>query len=321
VKLIVQIPCYNEAETLPQTLAEIPRQFEGISSVEILIIDDGSTDDTVNVARQHGVERIICNKENIGLAKTFSRGMDACLKAGADIIVNTDGDNQYHGEDIARLIAPILKHEADIVVGDRQTDKIEHFSARKKFLQKLGSRVVRRLSKLEVPDAVSGFRAFNRDAAIKLNVLSSFSYTIEILIQAGKRNLSVISVPVRTNSKTRESRLSKSIFSFIGRQVTTIIRVYAMYQPLKVFFYLGMTLSVIGLLPILRFVYFYFTSGGSGHIQSLVLGSVLLLMGFITFLFGLIADLISNNRQLNEQALEKLKRIELEQLTDSEKNS
>ncbi|NNJ91831.1 MAG: glycosyltransferase family 2 protein [Gammaproteobacteria bacterium] len=314
MKLIVQIPCYNEADTLPQTLAEIPRQFEGISSVEILIIDDGSTDDTVNVARQHGVERIICNKENIGLAKTFSRGMDACLKAGADIIVNTDGDNQYHGEDIARLIAPILKHEADIVVGDRQTDNIEHFSARKKFLQKLGSRVVRRLSKLEVPDAVSGFRAFSRDAAIKLNVLSSFSYTIEILIQAGKRNLAVTSVPVRTNSKTRESRLSKSIFSFIGRQVTTIIRVYAMYQPLKVFFYLGMTLSAIGILPIFRFLYFYLTSGGSGHVQSLVLGSVLLLMGFITFLFGLIADLISNNRQLNEQALEKIKRIELEQI-------
>lgn len=321
MKLIVQIPCFNEAETLSQTLAGIPRDFEGISSVEILIIDDGSTDDTVNVARQHGVEHIIRNKQNMGLAKTFSHGIDACLKAGADIIVNTDGDNQYLGEDIAKLIAPILKHEADIVVGDRQTDKIEHFSARKKFLQKLGSKVVRRLSKLEVPDAVSGFRAFNRYAAIKLNVLSSFSYTIEILIQAGKRNLAVVSVPVRTNPKTRESRLSKSIFSFIGRQLTTIIRVYAMYQPLKVFFYLGMTLSVFGLLPILRFVYFYFTSGGSGHVQSLVLGSVLLLMGFVTFLFGLIADLISNNRQLNEQALEKIKRIELEQLSGSEKNN
>ena len=310
MKLIVQIPCYNEEHTLPQTVAEIPREVPGVDSVEILIIDDGSTDRTQEIAREIGVDHIIVNKKNIGLAKTFSRGIDACLKAGADIIVNTDGDNQYHGRDIAKLIAPILKHEADIVVGDRQTEKIEHFSARKKFLQKIGSRVVRRLSKLEVPDAVSGFRAFNRDAAIKLNVLSSFSYTIEILIQAGKRNLTVTSVPVSTNPKTRDSRLSKGISSFIGRQVTTIIRVYAMYQPLKVFFYLGLVLTLIGITPVIRFLYFYFTTGHSGHIQSLILGGILLLMGFFTFLFGLLADLISNNRQLSEKALEKIKYLE-----------
>ncbi len=313
MKVIVQIPCFNEEQTLPLTLADIPRQIEGVDKVEILVIDDGSADKTAEIAREHGVDHLIINKQNMGLAKSFSIGLDASVKAGADIIVNTDGDNQYHGPDIVKLIRPLLNLESDIVVGDRQTHKIAHFSARKKFLQKTGSAVVRRLSGLKVPDAVSGFRAFSRDAAIKLNVLSSFSYTIEILIQAGKRNLKVVSVPVRTNPKTRESHLSKNIFHFIERQLTTIVRIYAMYQPLKVFFYLALILSTIGIIPIVRFLYYYWTSGGSGHVQSLVLGSVFLLMGFITFLFGLIADLISNNRQLNEQALERIKRLELEQ--------
>ena len=312
MKLIVQIPCYNEEATLPQTLADIPSQIEGVDSIEILVIDDGSEDSTTDIARQYGINHLIINKHNMGLAKSFSIGLDACLKAGADIIVNTDGDNQYCGADIAELVKPILEAKADIVVGDRQTNTIEHFSSRKKFLQKFGSSVVRRLSGLEIPDAVSGFRAFSKDAAIKLNVLSSFSYTIEILIQAGKRNLNVASVPIRTNPKTRESHLSKNLFHFIERQLTTILRIYAMYQPLKVFFFLALILSSIGAIPIIRFLYFYFTSGGNGHVQSLLLGSVFLLMGFITFLFGLIADLISNNRQLSEQALEKIKRLELE---------
>lgn len=313
MKLIVQIPCYNEEHTLPQTVADIPREIDGISKVEILVIDDGSTDRTVEVAKSIGVEHIVRNKKNMGLAKSFSKGIDACLKAGADIIVNTDGDNQYHGADIPKLISPILEQHADIVVGDRQTNTIEHFSRRKKFLQKFGSAVVRRLSGLNIPDAVSGFRAFSKQAAIKLNVISSFSYTIEILIQAGKRNLAVTSVAVRTNPKTRESHLSKSIFSFILRQLSTTIRVYAMYKPLKIFFYLGLILSTVGAVPIIRFVYFYLTSGGSGHIQSLVLGGVLMLMGFVTFLFGLLADLISNNRQLSEMMLERIRKLELQE--------
>ena len=313
MKLIVQIPCYNEEHTLPQTLADIPRQIEGIDEVEILVIDDGSTDNTAEIARQHNVEHLIINKHNMGLAKSFRNGVDACLRAGADIIVNTDGDNQYQGKDITKLVDPILNQTADIVVGDRQTRTIEHFSKGKKFVQWLGSAIVRKLSCLEVPDAVSGFRAFSKEAAIKLNVLSAFSYTIEILIQAARRNLTVVSVPVNTNPKTRESRLFKSIPAFVARQVSTLIRVYAMYQPLKVFFYLGLILSITGTIPVIRFLYYYFTVGSSGHIQSLILGGVLLIMGFLTFLFGLLADLISSNRQLNEMTLEKIKKLELEQ--------
>jgi len=320
VKLIIQIPCYNEEHTLPQTVADIPREIDGISKVEILVIDDGSTDGTVNVAKSIGVDHIVRNKKNMGLAKSFSKGIDACLKAGADIIVNTDGDNQYRGSEISRLIVPILEEKADIVVGDRQTNKIQHFSRGKKFMQWLGSSIVRKLSGLKVPDAVSGFRAMSREAAIKLNIISSFSYTIEILIQAGKRNLEVVSIPVHTNPKTRDSRLFKSLPTFISRQVTTIIRVYAMYQPLKIFFYLGMTLSIAGLIPIIRFLYYFITLDGSGHIQSLVLGGALLLMGFASFLFGLLADLISNNRQLTEMALERIKRLEFDTTKESEKD-
>jgi glycosyltransferase involved in cell wall biosynthesis len=312
VKLIVQIPCFNEEHTLPQTLEDIPRQIEGVDEIEILVIDDGSNDRTAEIARQHNVDHLIINKHNMGLAKSFSRGLDACLKAGADIIVNTDGDNQYNGADIPKLIGPLLSAQADIVVGDRQTRKIKHFSKSKKFVQWIGSAIVRRLSGLQIPDAVSGFRAISRDAAIRLNILSAFSYTIEILIQAGRRDLKVMSVPVSTNPKTRESRLFKSIPSFIIRQVSTLVRVYSMYQPLKVFFILGAILFLIGAIPITRFIYFYFTSGGEGHLQSLVLGGVFVLTGFITFLGGLLADLASFNRQLLEEALEKVKRIELD---------
>ncbi|MCP5414854.1 MAG: glycosyltransferase family 2 protein [Chromatiaceae bacterium] len=311
MKLIVQIPCFNEELTLPQTIADIPRHIEGIDEIEILIIDDGSTDRTVEVARNLGISHIVRNKKNMGLARTFRRGLEACLRAGADIIVNTDGDNQYSGADINKLVGPIIDGSADIVIGDRQTSKIAHFSRGKKFMQWLGSGVVRKLAGVWVPDAVSGFRAFSREAAIRTNIVSPFSYTIETVIQAGKKDMAVTSVPVATNPKTRESRLFKSIPAFVQRQVSTIVRMYAMYQPLKVFFYIGTFLSIAGLLPILRFLYFYAIGEGGGHLQSLVLGGVLLLMGFITYLAGLVADLISFNRQLLEMTLEKVKRMEL----------
>lgn len=312
MKLIVQIPCLNEEHTLPQTLADIPRQIDGIDKVEILIIDDGSTDRTVEVARQLGVDHIIQNKKNLGLARTFRKGLDACLHLGADIIVNTDGDNQYAGWDIPKLIRPILEGKADIVVGDRRTGNINHFSGLKKLLQKLGSRVVRNLSEVDIPDAVSGFRAISREAALRLNIVSSFSYTTEMLIQAGKKHMAVTSVPVETNAKTRESRLFKSIPKFIERQLTTMVRMYAMYQPLRVFFFIGLILGIIGAVPIFRFLYLYSIGEGDGHVQSLVLGGVLLMMAFLSWLVGLVADLINFNRQLIEMTLEKVRKMELE---------
>lgn len=312
MKLIVQIPCYNEEHTLAETVAAIPRQVPGIDKVEILIIDDGSSDRTVEVAREIGVDHIVRNKRNLGLARTFRKGLEASVKAGADIIVNTDGDNQYEGADIPKLVEPILAGRADMVIGDRQTDKVAHFSKAKKFLQWFGSGVVRRLAGIWVPDTVSGFRAFSRDVAIQMNIVSPFSYTIETVIQAGKRDMTVESVAVRTNPKTRESRLFKSIPAFIQRQLSTIVRMYAMYQPLKVFFIIGTFLTVIGALPILRFLYFYAIGEGGGHLQSLVLGGVLVVMGFIAYLAGLVADLISFNRQLLEMTLERVKRLEIE---------
>ncbi|MEE4110412.1 MAG: glycosyltransferase family 2 protein [Halieaceae bacterium] len=312
IKLIIQIPCLNEEATLPVTLADLPTRIDGIDVIETLIVDDGSTDDTVRVARECGVDHIVRNKRNMGLARSFRRGIDASLAAGADIIVNTDGDNQYVGADVALLVEPILAGRADIVIGDRQTHRIAHFSRVKKALQWLGSAVVRRLAGLAVPDTVSGFRAFSRSAAIRLNIVSVFSYTIETVIQAGKRDMAVESVPVRTNQELRESRLFTSTLGFIQRQLTTIIRMYAMYKPLKVFFYTGTILTVLGLLPVLRFLYFYFSDGAAGNIQSLILGSVLLIMGFIAYVAGLVADLIAANRQLLEMSLERVKRLELE---------
>jgi glycosyltransferase involved in cell wall biosynthesis len=312
VKLIVQIPCLNEELTLPQVCADIPREVEGIDIVEVLIVDDGSTDRTVEVARELGVDHIVVHKRNRGLAASFRTGLDMCLKLGADIIVNTDGDNQYAGWEIPKLIQPILDGRADIVIGDRQTDRIEHFSSSKKFLQKAGSGLVRSLSGANVPDAVSGFRAYSRDAALQINIVSSFSYTIETIIQAGRKKLSVASVPVQTNPKTRESRLFKSMPRFIERQASTIIRTYSMYQPLRVFFVIGFILSIIGLVPIVRFLFFYFSGEGSGHVQSLILGGTFTVLGFIAFLIALLADLIGFNRQLLEIALEKVRRLELQ---------
>ncbi|MCP3867187.1 MAG: glycosyltransferase family 2 protein [Gammaproteobacteria bacterium] len=320
MKLIIQIPCLNEEQTLPETLADIPRDIPGIDCTEILVIDDGSTDGTVSVAESLGVEHIIRNKHTKGLAYTFQRGLEVCLQNDADIIVNTDGDNQYAGQDIPKLIQPIIDGTADIVVGDRQTGRIPHFSKAKKMLQWAGSSMVRWLAGVQVPDAVSGFRAISRESAIRLNIVSPFSYTIEMLIQAGKRNMSVSSVPIGTNPKTRESRLFRSIPRFLERSLTTMVRMYAMYKPLRVFFYIGTVLSVIGLIPITRFLYFYFNGVGEGHVQSLVLGGVFLMMGFMTYLIGLVTDLISFNRKLLEMTLERVKRLELGE-TDSRPKS
>lgn len=312
MKLIVQIPCYNEEETLPETVADIPKEIDGIEKVEILIIDDGSTDRTVEIAQKIGVDHIVRNSKNKGLARTFQAGIDACLRLGADIIVNTDGDNQYCGGDIPKLIKPILQKKAEIVIGDRQTDKIAHFSGTKKKMQKIGSFVVRALSETSVPDAVSGFRAFNRSAAMQMNIVSPFSYTIETVIQAGKKHLAVDSVPIRTNPKTRDSRLFKSIPQFVKNQLTTIIRMYTMYQPLRVFFYIGSLLIALGFIPSLRFIYYFFMGVGEGHIQSLIFAAILFIIGFQVLMIGLVADVIGFNRRLIEETLLRVKTMELD---------
>lgn len=319
MKLIVQIPCHNEEKTLPQTVRDIPRQIEKIEQVEILVIDDGSNDKTVEIAKEIGVDHIVKNIRNKGLARTFLAGLDASLRLGADIIVNTDGDNQYKGQDIPKLIAPILKGEADIVIGDRQTDKIPHFSSTKKKLQKFGSFVVRILSNTDVPDAVSGFRAFSRDAAMQMNIVSAFSYTIETIIQAGKKNLVVTNVPVRTNPKTRESRLFQSIPKFLEHSLTTMIRTYAMYKPLRLFFYIGCLCVLGGLIPSIRFLFYYFMGQGSGHIQSLILAAILFIIGFQVFMIGLVADVISFNRKLIEETLLRVRRMEFDHLNKNDK--
>ena len=314
MKLIVQIPCYNEERALAETVADIPRRMDGVDEVEILVVDDGSTDRTVEVAHEAGVDHIVRHKNNKGLARSFRTGIDACLRLGADIIVNTDGDNQYAGSDIPRLIRPVLDGEADIVVGDRQTHTVPHFSAGKKRLQSLGSFAVRSLSGTDVADAVSGFRAFSREAALQLNIVSPFSYTIEMLIQAGKKQMAVSSVPIGTNPKTRESRLIRSLPHFIERSATTMVRMYTMYKPLRVFFYIGLGLSLLGAIPIVRFLYFYVAGDATGHVQSLVLGGALFVVGFVTFLVGLVADLINFNRQLLEMTLEKVRKLELAEM-------
>jgi glycosyltransferase involved in cell wall biosynthesis len=317
MKLIVQIPCYNEERTLPSLVRSVPRRVEGVNRVEILVVDDGSSDRTIAVARELGVEHVVSHTKNKGLAQAFRTGLDACLALGADIIVNTDGDNQYDARDIPRLIRPILDGKADIVVGDRQTQTVGHFPPFKRRLQALGSWVARALSGTTVPDAVSGFRAISREAALRLNIVSPFSYTIEMLIQAGHKNLAVASVPIRTNPPTRPSRLFRNVGHFVGRSVETMVRMYAMYKPLTTFMYIGSALLVAGAMPILRFLYFWFGGDGSGHVQSLVLGGVLVILGCVTLLIGLVADLINFNRQLIEITLEKVRRLETAQQRDA----
>lgn len=320
MKLIIQIPCYNEVESLPGTLADLPKSIPGIDQIEILIIDDGSSDGTSDIAISQGVDHMVRHKRNQGLARAFRDGLDACLLHGADIIVNTDADNQYYAADIPKLIAPILEGKADIVIGDRQTASNPYFSQVKRLLQRIGSAVVRKLAGIDVPDTVSGFRAFSREAAIRLNIVSNFSYTIETVIQAGKRNLLVVSVPIRTNPAERPSRLFHNIPHFIQNSLSTMVRMYAMYKPLRVFFYIGTVLTTIGLIPIGRFLVYYIQGSGDGHIQSLLLGSTLVLLGVLSWLFGLVADLISFNRQLLEMTLERVRRLELSSQPNSMSN-
>lgn len=311
MKLIIQIPCYNEEETLPITLKEIPRKFRGVDEVEILVIDDGSVDKTVEVAQREGVNHIVKLTNNKGLAESFMTGIDASLRLGADIIVNTDGDNQYRGEDIQKLVDPILFGEADMVIGDRNIKEIGHFSFVKKRLQSLGSWVVRQVSGTRIPDATSGFRAFSREAALRLNIISRYSYTLESIIQAGKKNIALTHVPIRTNEKLRPSRLFSNLFSYIKRSSATIIRIYTLYEPLKIFLIVGGSIFFIGLLISLRFVYFFLSGQGGGHIQSLILAAVFMIVGFQVAMIGLLSDIIAANRRLIEDVLHRIKKIEL----------
>ncbi len=312
MKLIIQIPCLNEAETLPTTLADLPREVPGFDRVEWLIIDDGSADGTARVAREHGVEHIVRFNANKGLAVAFQAGMDACLKLGADVIVNTDADNQYRGEDILRLVEPIVSRRADMVVGDRRVQHHPEFSRTKKFLQRTGSWVVRRASGTDVPDATSGFRAYTRDAALRLNVVSGFSYVLETLIQAGKTDIAVTSVPIRTNPKTRESRLFKSTFQYLKRSVGTIFQIWTMYGPLPAFLWPALIFGIAGGGLIGRFLWHYVESPGpTGHVQSLVLGAALLIVAFLLVMLGIISDLLRSNRILTERALHRIRHIEL----------
>lgn len=312
MKLVVQIPCLNEERTLPTVVQSIPRRVPGIDRVEVLVVDDGSTDGTEAVARRCGVDHVVRHAKNNGLARAFRTGIDHAVQLGADLIVNLDGDNQYNSADIPRLVEPILAGRADIVVGDRNVAHVAHFSWLKRKLHAIGTVTVRVLSGLHVPDPVSGFRALSRNAAIRLNIVSPFSYTIEMLIQAGYKGIAVESVPIRTNGPTRPSRLFRSIPDFIIQSQSTMARMYAMYRPFRTFAILGLIAIAAGVIPIARFLWYFAQGGGAGHIQSLVLGAALTVIGTVTLLMGLLADLIGRNRQLIEIVLERTRRLELE---------
>ena len=312
-KLIIQIPCLNEAATLPATLADLPLSIPGIDVIETLVIDDGSRDGTADVARGAGVHHIVRLTRNKGLAAAFMAGIDAALKQGADFIVNTDADNQYAGHEIPRLLAPLLRGEADLVIGDRNVGELQHMSWQKRRLQRLGSWVVRQVSNTTVPDTTSGFRAYTREAALRMTIVSEFSYTLESIIQAGKKRMAIAHVPVATNPRTRDSRLFDSMFGYIKRSSATIVRIYAMYEPLKVFSYIGLTIFGAGLLLALRFLYNYFTdfTGGGRFVQSLIISAVLMIVGFQVLLIGLLADVISANRKLLEDLLYRVRTLEI----------
>ena len=293
MKLIIQIPCFEEEHTLPATLAELPREVPGVDEVEWLVIDDGSGDRTVDVARAGGVDHVVRLTNNKGLAAAFQAGLDACLKLGADIIVNTDADNQYSGQDIPRLLEPILAGQADMVIGDRKTDQIEHFSPVKKRLQRWGSAVVRRASGTNVPDTTSGFRAYNREAALQMQVVSKFTYTLESIIQAGKMLVAVDHVPIRTNPKTRESRLFPSSSAYVRRNAASIFRIYALYEPLRVFLAAAAFFALIGAVIWARFLWFFFSGEGEGHIQSLILGSTMFVVAVQLAALGVVGDILA----------------------------
>ncbi|MFN8058832.1 MAG: glycosyltransferase family 2 protein [Vicinamibacterales bacterium] len=310
-KLIIQIPCLNEAETLPQTLRDLPRVVAGVDVVEWLVIDDGSRDGTAAVARDHGVDHIVQFRRNKGLAAAFMAGIDACVQHGADFIVNTDADNQYAGADISKLIAPLLRGEADIVIGDRNIRAMAEMSPVKKLLQRIGSWVVRQVSNTKVPDTTSGFRAYTREAALRMTIVSDFSYTLESIIQAGKRRMAIAHVETATNPRTRPSRLFDSITTYLKHSGATIVRIYASYEPLKVFSYIGLVVFGTGLVISLRFLYYYLTGSGLGHLQSLILSAVLMIVGFQVLLIGLVADLIGGSRKLLEDVLYRVRKLEL----------
>ena len=315
MKLIIQIPCFNEESTLPETIKDLPAQIAGIDEIEYLIIDDGSTDRTSELARNSGVLHVVSFPKNKGLSKAFMAGIDACLRLDADIIVNTDGDNQYRGQDIEKLVMPILEGRAEIVVGDRQVDSIKHFSLFKKKLQKTGSWVVRLASGTDVIDTTSGFRAYSRDAALRLNTLSDFSYTLDTIIDAGRKKMAIENVKIGTNKKLRESRLYKSIWNYFERSATTIIRTYTMFKPLRVFLPLGILVFSAGLIIGIRYLYFYSLGFGAGHVQSLILSSILLTSGVHLVVFGLLADAISANRKIIDEILYRQKRQEYDKFT------
>ncbi|MBL1230758.1 glycosyltransferase family 2 protein [Enterococcus sp. BWB1-3] len=313
MKLIIQIPCYNEAETLEIALNDLPKHIDGIDKIEVLIINDGSQDNTVEVAKNWGIDYVVNFKRNKGLAKGFMAGLDACLRNGADIIVNTDADNQYNGADIEKIVRPILEGKTDIVIGERPIAQTEHFSPLKKKLQKFGSWVVRKASKSDIPDAPSGFRAYSREAAMRMNVANEYTYTLETIVQAGRNSIAMESVPIRTNGELRPSRLFSSMFGYVKKSMLTILRAFMMYKPLMFFTILGSILFGAGVIIGIRFIVYFIQGTGNGHIQSLILSSTLLLIGFQTFVIGLQADLISANRKLLEDIQYRVKKIDYAQ--------
>ncbi len=310
MKLVIQVPCFNEVATLPEMLRHLPRKIDGFRKVEWLVIDDGSCDGTAEVAKKCGVDRIVRFSRNLGLARAFMAGLDAALRMGADVIVNTDADNQYDARDIPALVRPILEGRAEIVIGARPIEKMAHFSIMKKFLQRLGSKVVRMLSNTTIEDAPSGFRAISRDAAMRLNVFGDYTYTLETIIQAGQENMNIISIPVRVNPDLRESRLVRSIPAYVLKSFQSIIRIFIVYRPFRFFMSVGIFVFSVGVLLGIRFLWHYFLGNGTGHIQSLILAAVLLLIGFQTMLSAFMVDLLATNRKLGEDILYRMRRME-----------
>lgn len=316
MKLIIQVPCYNEAETLEIALNDLPKQIDGIDTIEYLIINDGSQDATVEVAKKWGVHYVVNFKKNKGLAKGFMAGIDACLRNGADIIVNTDADNQYNGDDIEKLVRPIIDEKADIVIGERPIDDTAHFSPLKKKLQHLGSWTVRVASKSDIPDAPSGFRAYSRDAAMRLNVTNEYTYTLETIIQAGRQKIAMESVPIRTNPELRKSRLFSSMFGYVKRSMVTIVRSFIMYKPLRFFGTFGIILFLIGVGIGVRFLVYMGMGHGSGHVQSLILASTFILMGVQTYIIALLADVIASSRKILEDVQYHVRKIDYDKTED-----